>query len=175
MNQQGRAYVQRKVWVFDRKTSLALTNGSEIENPAIHNLAMGQRFLMLGPLALILLLACSNVATLFLSRTLTRRGEIAIRLALGVSRSRLAVMLLMESLLTVCVGGMLGMVLAYRIPLMIVNILATGAGQFRCALWSRLARLCLSGDAHDNRNNPVIADSDSRSLETRSPYSAQGT
>lgn len=92
--------MKRKVSVFDRKTSLAITNGSEIENPAIRNLALGLMTLMLGPLALILLLACSNVATLFLSRTLTRRGEIAIRLALGVSRSRLAGMLLMESLLT---------------------------------------------------------------------------
>lgn len=130
MGQQDRAYVQRKISAFDRKTSLVVTNGSEIENPAIHTLAMGLMFLMLGPLALILLLACSNVATLFLSRTLTRRGEIAIRLALGVSRLRLAVMLLIESLLTVCIGGLLSMVLAYRVPLMILNIMAAGQANF---------------------------------------------
>jgi predicted permease len=130
MSQQDRAYVHRKISAFDRKTSLVITNGSEIENPAIHNLAMGLMFLMLGPLALILLLACSNVATLFLSRTLTRRGEIAIRLALGVSRSRLAGMLLMESLLTVCIGGTLSVVLAYRVPLMILNTMAAGQANF---------------------------------------------
>ena len=104
MSQQDRAYVQRKVFAFNRKTSLVVTDGSEIENPAIHDLAALMMMLMLGPLALILLLACSNVATLFLSRTIARRGEIAVRLALGVSRSRLAGMLLMESLLTVGIG-----------------------------------------------------------------------
>ena len=109
--------MERKISAFNRKTSLAITNGSFIENPNLHNLVLGLMVLMLGPLALILLLACSNVATLFLSRTLARRGEIAIRLALGVSRSRLAGMLLMESLLTVCIGGTLSMVLAYRVPL----------------------------------------------------------
>jgi predicted permease len=113
MNQQDRAYVQRKVSAFNRKTSLILTNGSEIENPSIH--------------ALVLLLACSNVATLFLARTIARRGEVAIRLALGVKRSRLAGMLLMESLLIVCLGGALSMVLAYRVPLLILNLLAPGS------------------------------------------------
>jgi len=130
MSQQDRAYVQRKVSAFNRKTALVITNGSEIENPSIRDLAAGLMMLMLGPLALILLLACSNVATLFLSRTLARRGEIAIRLALGVSRSRLAAMLLMESLLTVCIGGALSMVLAYRLPLMILNIMAPGQANF---------------------------------------------
>ena len=130
MNQQDRAYVERKISAFNRKTSLAITNGSFIENPNIRNLVLGLMVLMLGPLALILLLACSNVATLFLSRTLARRGEIAIRLALGVSRSRLAGMLLMESLLTVCIGGTLSMVLAYRVPLLIMNTMAAGQANF---------------------------------------------
>jgi predicted permease len=134
MSQQDRAYVQRKVFAFNRKTFLVVTNGSEIENPAIHELAALLMMLMLGPLALILLLACSNVATLFLSRTIARRGEIAIHLALGVSRSRLAGMLLMESLLTVCIGGALSMVLAYRVPLMILNVMAPGQANFAARL-----------------------------------------
>jgi predicted permease len=130
MNQQDRAYVERRISAFNRKTSLAITNGSFIENPNLRNLVLGLMVLMLGPLALILLLACSNVATLFLSRTLARRGEIAIRLALGVSRWRLAGMLLMESLLTVCIGGTLSMVLAYRVPLLIMNTMAAGHANF---------------------------------------------
>lgn len=134
MSQQDRAYVQRKVFAFNRKTFLVVIDGSEIENPAIHELAALMMMLMLGPLALILLLACSNVATLFLSRTIARRGEIAVRLALGVSRSRLAGMLLMESLLTVCIGGALSMVLAYRVPLMILNIMAPGQANFAARL-----------------------------------------
>ena len=130
MNRQDRAYVERKISAFNRTTSLTITNGSFIEIPNLHNLVLGLMVLMLGPLALILLLACSNVATLFLSRTLARRGEIAIRLALGVSRSRLAGMLLMESLLTVCIGGTLSMVLAYRVPLLIMNTMAAGQANF---------------------------------------------
>ena len=130
MNQQDRAYVERKISAFNRKTSLVITNGSFIENPNLRSLEMLLMVLMLGPLALILLLACSNVATLFLSRILARRGEIAIRLALGVSRSRLAGMLLMESLLTVCIGGTLSMVLAYRVPLLIMNTMAAGQANF---------------------------------------------
>jgi predicted permease len=134
MSQQDRAYVQRKVFAFNRKTFLAVIDGSEIENPALHDLVAGLMALLLGPLALILLLACSNVATLFLSRTIARRGEVAIRLALGVSRSRLAGMLLTESLVTVGIGGALSMVLAYRVPLMIFNILAPGQANFAARL-----------------------------------------
>ena len=134
MSQQDRAYVQRKVFAFNRKTSLVVFDGSEIENPAIQELASLMMLLLLGPLALILLLACSNLATLFLSRTVTRRGEIATRLALGVSRSRLAGMLLMESLLIVSIGGALSMVLAYRVPLMILNIMAPGGAYFAVRL-----------------------------------------
>jgi predicted permease len=134
MSQQDRAYVQRKVFAFNRKTFLVVINGSEIENPALHDLVAGLMALLLGPLALILLLACSNVATLFLSRTIARRGEVAIRLALGVSRSRLAGMLLTESLVTVGIGGALSMVLAYRVPLMIFNILAPGQANFAARL-----------------------------------------
>jgi predicted permease len=146
MSQQDRAYVQRKVFAFNRKTSLVVIDGSEIENPAIHELAAPLMMLMLGPLALILLLACSNVATLFLSRTIARRGEVAIRLALGVSRSRLAGMLLMESLLTVCIGGALSMVLAYRVPLMILNIMTQGQANFAARLnpdWRVFAYLAI--------------------------------
>jgi predicted permease len=134
MSQQDRAYVQRKVFAFNRKTFLVVIDGSEIENPALHDLVAGLMALLLGPLALILLLACSNVATLFLSRTIARRGEVAIRLALGVSRSRLAGMLLTESLVTVGIGGALSMVLAYRVPLMIFNILAPGQANFAARL-----------------------------------------
>jgi predicted permease len=130
MNQQDQAYLQREVSTFDRKTSLTLTDGSQIEHPSIHALAVGMVTLMLGPLALVLLLASSNVAALFLARTIARRGEVAIRLALGVKRSRLATMLLMESLLVVCLGAAFGMVLAFRAPLMILNLLAPGQSSF---------------------------------------------
>ena len=77
--------------------------------------------LILGPLTLVLLLACSNVTMLFLSRAVVRRGEIAVRLALGVGHPRLLRMLVLESLLTALIAGLVSIVLAYRMPQMIMN------------------------------------------------------
>jgi predicted permease len=121
MSQQDRAYVRRQISAFNRKTILVLTNGSFIENPAIRNRVVAMMAFILGPLMLILLLACCNVTMLFLSRTVTRRGEIAVRLALGAGRRQLARMLLAESLLTAAIGGAFSILLVYRVPLLIMN------------------------------------------------------
>jgi predicted permease len=121
MGQQDHAYVKRQTSTLNRKTTLVLTNGSFIENPAIHDRALILMELILGPLMLILLLACCNVTMLFLSRTVTRRGEIAVRLALGAGRGQLARMLLAESLMVAAIGGALSILLVYRVPLLIMN------------------------------------------------------
>ncbi len=104
--------MEREVTSFNRKTSVVLTNGSFIETPAYHDMVAALMALILGPLLLVLLLACSNVTMLFLSRAVVRRGEIAVRLALGVSRARLLRMLLLESFLTALVAGLVSIVLA---------------------------------------------------------------
>jgi predicted permease len=121
LSQQDRAYVKRQVSTFNRKTALVLTNGSFIQNPAIRTRVAALIALILGPLTLILLLACCNVTMLFLSRTVTRRGEIAVRLALGAGRGQLARMLLAESLLIAVFGGAISILLVYRVPLLIMN------------------------------------------------------
>ncbi len=80
-----------------------------VVNPSIDGMISGAALGILAVPALVLLIVCANLATLFLTRHAGRRREIAVRLALGAARRQVVRQLVVESLLIALAGGALGL------------------------------------------------------------------
>jgi predicted permease len=83
-------------------------------------------WVLMGSIAMVLLIACANVANLLLVRVEGRRQELAIRAALGAGWGRIAAELLFESVILGLLGSVLGLALAYGALRVLVAMAPTG-------------------------------------------------
>jgi putative ABC transport system permease protein len=101
-------------------------------------------FTMLGAVLAVLLIACSNVASLLLARCAVRRREIAVRIALGAGRRRIVQQLLVESLMLSLAGAAAGVALAWvGLRYLLVSVPAAFPRLFEVAIDSRVLAFSL--------------------------------
>jgi predicted permease len=83
--------------------------------------------ILMGVVVLVLLIACANLASFLLAKVASREREISTRLALGSSRARIVVQILIETLLVSILGGALGLLFAYWGTRALIRFVVQGA------------------------------------------------
>ena len=114
-------------------TTLVLQNRAGI-HPMFATAQVGMSTVMMVVVALLLLIACVNVANLFLARARDRRREMGIRISMGASRRRIVQQLLTESLLFSVMAGVAGLGLAFLATGLLSQVRPPIDGPFELAI-----------------------------------------
>jgi predicted permease len=108
-----------------RTKVVEVTEGPQGQS-SVHGEARAPLILLLGVTALVLVIACANIANLLLARSAKRAAEMAVRLSIGASRWQLVLQLLTESVLLAALGGLAGLAVAQWTLVFIAQLLPEG-------------------------------------------------